>query len=54
MAKYFNANSFIFVYPATTTDNAISNYEQEVTGGMLEKSLNMLRNAGSIFKKRAD
>ena len=51
MTKYFNSNSFVFIYPATTTDNAISNYEQEVTGGMLEKSLNMLKRATSLFKK---
>lgn len=51
MAKAFSGHNLIFVYPATTSETSISNYEQEVTGGMLEKSLSMLRNAKKIFRK---
>jgi hypothetical protein len=51
MAKTFAGHNLIFIYPATTSETSISNYEQEVTGGMLEKSLSMLRNAKKIFRK---
>ncbi|HYG18864.1 MAG TPA: cation:proton antiporter [Ohtaekwangia sp.] len=50
MAKTFRENNLIFIYPATASDSSNLGYDQEVTGGMLEKSINMLRNAGKIFK----
>lgn len=50
MAKTFAGHNLIFVYPATTSETSLPNYEQVVTGGMLEKSLSMLRNAKKIFR----
>jgi Kef-type K+ transport system membrane component KefB len=52
MSKYFEANSLVFIYPATASDNIISNYEQEISGGLLGKGINLLKNARSIFKKK--
>lgn len=49
MSKTFKSRSFVFVYPATITSNAIENYEQEVTGGLLEKSISTLR---GMFSKK--
>jgi hypothetical protein len=54
MAKYFENNSLVFIYPATASDSIISNYEQEISGGLLGKGLNMFRNAKNIFRKRVD
>lgn len=51
ISKNFQDRSFIFVYPATTTSNAIANYEQEVTGGLLEKSVGLLKGIKSIFTR---
>lgn len=51
VSKTFREHNIIFIYPATTTETTISSYEQEVTGGMLEKSINLLRNARNIFKR---
>lgn len=53
MSKYFQPNSLVFIYPATASDNVISNYEQEISGGLLGKSITMLKNAKSIFKRKA-
>jgi hypothetical protein len=53
MSKYFHPNSLVFIYPATASDNVISNYEQEISGGLLGKSITMLKNAKSIFKRKA-
>ena len=52
MSKYFQPNSLIFIYPATDTENAISNYEQEISGGLLDKGITMFKNAKNIFLKR--
>jgi Kef-type K+ transport system membrane component KefB len=52
MTRQFPKSSFVFIYPATTAANAISNYEQEITGGLLEKGLGLFRNAGRIFGKK--
>ena len=52
MSKYFQPNSLVFIYPATDTENAISNYEQEISGGLLDKGITMFKNAKSIFLKR--
>ncbi len=51
MVKTFQAQNLIFIYPATTGEAEVSGYEQTVTGGMLEKSLSVLRNAGRIFRR---
>jgi Kef-type K+ transport system membrane component KefB len=53
MTRLFQPNSLVFIYPATASDNIISNYEQEISGGLLGKSINMFKSAKSIFKKRA-
>ena len=53
MSKYFAPNSLVFIYPATATENVISNYEQEISGGLLGKSISMLRSAKSIFRRKA-
>jgi Kef-type K+ transport system membrane component KefB len=50
MTKHFEPNSLVFIYPATASDNVISNYEQEISGGFLGKGLNLLKNAKNIFK----
>jgi Kef-type K+ transport system membrane component KefB len=50
ISKTFADRSFIFVYPATTTSNAIENYEQEVTGGLLEKGIGMFKRVKNIFR----
>ena len=52
ISKYFQPNSLVFIYPATVSENAISNYEQEISGGLLGKSLTMFKNARNIFRRR--
>lgn len=52
ISKNFRDRSFIFVYPATTTSNAIENYEQEVTGGMLEKSIGLFKRVKAVFRRK--
>ncbi|HYF70645.1 MAG TPA: cation:proton antiporter [Ohtaekwangia sp.] len=51
MAKTFTSQNLVFIYPATTSETTISNYEEVETGGILEKSLNVLRNATRILKR---
>lgn len=53
MSKYFAPNSLVFIYPATASETVISNYEQEISGGLLGKSISMLRSARSIFRRKA-
>ena len=53
MSKYFEPNSLVFIYPATASENVVSNYEQEISGGLLGKSITMFRNARSIFRRKA-
>ena len=52
MSKYFNPNSLVFIYPATEVENMISNYEQEITGGLLGKGINMFKSASNMFRRR--
>ena len=52
MTKYFHENSLVFIYPATASENMISNYEQEISGGLLGKSISLFRNAKNIFRRR--
>lgn len=54
MSKFFQPNSLVFIYPATAGENMISNYEQEISGGLLGKGISMFRNARNIFKKKAE
>jgi Kef-type K+ transport system membrane component KefB len=51
LSKHFHQNNLIFIYPETATTNAIGNFEQEITGGMLEKSVSLIRRAAKIFKR---
>jgi Kef-type K+ transport system membrane component KefB len=51
LSKKFASNNLVFIYPATTMTTSIPNYEQEVTGGMIEKSLLWIDRAKRIFKK---
>ena len=51
MAKAFNRNNLLFIYPATGAETEISNYEQEITGGMLEKSISVFKNAKKLFRR---
>ncbi len=51
IARAFNGHNLIFVYPATSAEASISAYEQEATGGILEKSISVLRNARRIFNR---
>ena len=53
MSKSFNANSLVFIYPATASENMISNYEQEISGGLLGKSISMFKTARNIFRRKA-
>lgn len=53
MPKYFQDNSLVFIYPATDSDNSISNYEQEISGGLLGKSISIFKSAKSIFRRKA-
>jgi Kef-type K+ transport system membrane component KefB len=53
MSKYFQPNSLVFIYPATASEGVISNYEQEISGGFLDKSISIFKNARNIFKRRA-
>jgi len=53
MSRYFQPNSLVFIYPATASDNVISNYEQEISGGLLGKSITMFKNAKNIFRRKA-
>lgn len=52
MSKYFQPNSLVFIYPATASENEISNYEQEMSSGLLGKSISMFKNARNIFRRR--
>ncbi len=54
MSKYFEPNSMVFIYPATASDNVISNYEQEISSGLLGKGINLLKNAKNIFRRDMD
>lgn len=53
MSKYFQANSLVFIYPATASDNVISNYEQEISGGFIGRSIDILKTAKNIFRRNA-
>jgi Kef-type K+ transport system membrane component KefB len=53
MSKYFQANSLVFIYPATASDNVISNYEQEISGGFIGRSIDILKIAKNIFRRTA-
>ncbi len=52
MPRFFQSNSLVFIYPATATDIAISNYEQEISGGLLQKGISIFKNARGIFNKK--
>lgn len=52
MSRYFQPNSLVFIYPATASEGVISNYEQEISGGFLDKSISIIKNARNIFKRR--
>lgn len=54
MPREFESNSLIFIYPATVTDNEITNYEQEMSSGLLGKGISMIRNARHIFRKKQE
>ncbi|MGC1242364.1 MAG: cation:proton antiporter [Chryseosolibacter sp.] len=53
MSRFFKPNSLVFIYPATVSDGVISNYEQEISGGLLDKSISIFKNARNIFRRRA-
>lgn len=52
MSRYFEANSLAFIFPATASDSHELNYEQPLSGGLLEKSISVFRNAGRMFKRK--
>ncbi len=54
MSKQFGANSLVFIYPATASDTDFGNYEEQISGGLLGKGINMFKNATSIFKRKAE
>lgn len=49
--RLFEGQNLLFVYPAVGEEPTGLNYEEELAGGMLEKSLSMLKSAGRIFKR---
>ncbi len=52
MSKYFHLNSLVFIYPATSSDNIISDYEQVISGGFLGQGINLFRTARKYFNKK--
>ena len=52
MSKQFQSNSLVFIYPATASENEISNYEQEISGGLLGKSITIFKSARNIFRRK--
>lgn len=52
MSRSFHENSLVFIYPATAMESGVSNYEEQISGGLLEKSISMLRSASNIFKRK--
>jgi Kef-type K+ transport system membrane component KefB len=54
MSKYFDGNSLVFIYPASATASGdISGYEDQGSGGLLEKSISMIKSASGIFKRKS-
>ncbi|MDV3308252.1 MAG: cation:proton antiporter [Cyclobacteriaceae bacterium] len=51
MARQMNDNSLIFVYPEIEADDSILSYTQEPAGGFVEKGMDLLRSARSIFRR---
>lgn len=51
LVKAFPDTSLIFVYPEIESMESFSSYTEESTGGLIERGLEMLRGAKSIFKK---
>lgn len=54
MPRFFQNNSLVFIYPATTIENDISNYEQEISSGLLGKGISMFKNARSILRRKLE
>ena len=52
LSKTFSQNNLVFIYPETANTNAISNYEEEVTGGMIQKGVEIIKTAGKIFRRK--
>ena len=50
MIKYLSENSLIFIYPETIKEDPISVYT-ETDGGLLEKSIDILKGVKDIFRK---
>lgn len=50
MIKYLSENSLIFIYPETIKEDPISVYT-ETDGGLLEKSIDLLKGVKDIFTK---
>jgi Kef-type K+ transport system membrane component KefB len=53
MSRSFLESSLVFIFPATAMESDVSNYEEQLSGGLLEKSISMLKNASNIFKRKA-
>jgi Kef-type K+ transport system membrane component KefB len=51
VTKRFSQNNLVFIYPEITTATTISNFESEITGGILEKSVSLIKSARRIFKR---
>src|SRR5690606_1266287 len=51
MVKQFRDNSLIFLYPEIEPAETLISYTQETSGGLLEKGIDLIRSASSIFKK---
>lgn len=51
MVRQFRDNSLIFLYPEIELTETLLSYTQETSGGLLEKGIDLIRSASSIFKK---
>jgi len=52
MPRLYKDNSLVFIYPATASAATVSNYEDQVSGGLLEKGISVLKQARSLFGRR--
>lgn len=52
MPRQYRDNSLVFIYPATVSDLTVSNYEDQVSGGLLGKSLSVLKQARHFLGRR--
>lgn len=50
MPKYFASNSLVFIYPASAANEVSTTYQDQPSGGLLEKGISVVRTAGSFLR----